>query len=89
VRFRSYVAGKQYCVILESKRDVVGDVELRAVGEDSSYPLRLLSARDAVTGSSLGVSGTRITGVSLVANQPRRIEVEVDAGLSVCLSLGR
>lgn len=89
VRFRSYMAGKRYCVILESKLDVTGDIELRAVGEDSTYPLQLISARDPRGGPPLGVSGARITGVKLVAGQPRRIDIEVDAGISLCLSLGR
>ncbi|MFY0562484.1 hypothetical protein ACN28E_01470 [Archangium lansingense] len=88
VRFRSYASKDRYRVILESKRDVVGDIELQAVGEDSTYPVKILSATDVTTGEVLSVSGTRILGLSLSAGKTRKIDVAVDANVSVCLGLG-
>jgi hypothetical protein len=89
VRFRSYVEGGHYCVIVESKRDIAGDLEFRAVGEDSSYSLQLVSAYDAVSGTPLVVAGTRVVGVVLKAGKARRLNVKVHADLAVCLGLGR
>ena len=88
IRFRSYASKDRYRVILESKRSLVGDIELRAVGEDYMYPVTILSAVDATTGEVLSVSGTRIFGLSLTANKARKIDVAVDANVAVCLGLG-
>jgi|GEM_PF-3173344 len=88
VRFRSYASKDRYRVILESKKDLIGDIDLRAAGEDYMYPVTLLSATDATTGEVLRVSGTRIVGLSLSAGKARKIDVAVDANVAVCLSLG-
>ena len=90
MRFRSFLDGAQYCVVLEAPRDISGDMELRSVGEDSSYPIRVVSAKDTATGKPLEVTGSRITGIALKAGQPLRIEVVLaDAEQSPCLTLGR
>lgn len=89
VRFRSYGRGGRYRVILEAiKADVRGDIELRAVGEDSNYPLRLLGARDADAGTVHPVAGARIQAVELVMGQVRKIDVELEGGLTTCLTIG-
>lgn len=90
VRFRSFVDGKHYCVVLEAKRDLSGEMELRSVGEDSSYPAPIVSAREAVTGKDLAVTGSRITGIALRAGQPLRIHIVLDSSEHTpCLTLGR
>jgi hypothetical protein len=90
VRFRSYLTGDRYCVILESKKNVEGDVELRAVGEDSTYPVRLASARDLAAGADFTIRGARITRLKLKAGVPTRIEVVLqESSGSLCLSLAR
>lgn len=79
-----------YCLVLESKKDLEGAVELRAVGEDSNYPVRIAAAREMPGGTPLATNGARINNVRLVAGQPQRIEVQVeDSALPLCLSLGR
>jgi hypothetical protein len=90
IRFRSYMVDGGYCVILESTKDLEGDVVLRAVGEDSDYPVRIVAARDTADGAAFTTNGARITGVKLLAGQPRRIELQVgDSALPLCLSIGK
>jgi hypothetical protein len=90
VRFRSFLDGGHYCVVLESARDLSGEMELRSVGEDSSYPVRIVSARDALTGKDLAVAGSRVAGIALKAGHALRIHVVLDTSdHTPCLTLGR
>jgi hypothetical protein len=89
VRFRSFVLGTCYVVVLESRRNLEGDVILRAVGEDSSYALEISSARLQETNTKLAIDGPRIKGLSLAANKPLRIELEIVTTLPLCLGMGK
>lgn len=88
VRFRSFATGNTYCLVLESRGDVVGEIELRAVGEDSRYKVSLRSARDLTRGASLRVNGARVYGIALKGGRASRIEVAIEDALPLCLTLG-
>lgn len=88
VRFRSFKVSEGYQVVLESKSDTTGDLQLRAVGEGKEFSVALCSAKDSETGDSFTIAQDKIKGVELIGGVKKSLIVIVDSKTDLCLTMG-
>jgi len=86
VRFRSFVAGAAYKVVIAADAAVAGDLYLRAVGEDGSYSLELTTVTDE-SGVPLKFKGGTIFDVSIEAGSPTTLLVHPKSDIKLCLAV--
>ena len=88
IHFRSFKAESGYSLILRSPIDVYGELSLDVIGENNSYSVVVISAKDTSLGTSLKVSGSKIYGIKLEANERKIISVDLEGPSVLCLSIG-
>lgn len=89
VHFRSYRSGDGYRVILTATEDLIGDLKLVAVGEDSNEAMEVDSAEIESTGEELAVKQTRICDLVLPVGEKITLKVKVNNDMGLCLTMGR
>lgn len=89
VHFRSFRSGSGYRVVLNSFEDIIGDLELRAVGEDSDEAIQISNAEIHFTGEMLKVDESRICDLVLPAGEKISLQIELQNDLDLCLTMGR
>ena len=88
VRFRSYRKDDSYRVILQSETDLIGDLKLHAVGEESDYSIDIASITDEVTGKELNTNQSTVTGLVLPANIKVNLKLNINSDMDLCLAMG-
>ncbi|WP_028467963.1 hypothetical protein [Neptunomonas japonica] len=88
VRFRSFKVEGGYKVVLEAKADLFGDLQLKAIGEGSDFPVELNSADDLGEGRSLQIVANLVKGLELKAGIKTSLLINVDGHTDLCLAMG-
>jgi len=88
VRFRSYRIASGYRVILQSDRDLMGDLKIHAVGEDSDYLIDLVSANNEATSDQFVINKSTITNVVLPEKQIITLNLNINSDIDLCLAMG-
>ncbi|WP_415895287.1 hypothetical protein ACMXYQ_16010 [Neptuniibacter sp. PT34_22] len=88
VRFRSFKVEGGYKVVLEAKTDLIGDLQLKAIGEGGFFPIILSSADDLSQGRSLTISADKVKDIQLKKGVKTSLLVNVGDNTDLCLSMG-
>lgn len=88
IEFRSFKSNDGYKLIIKSKKALDGDLVLNAVGEDNSYSINVLSAKDEHSDQYFKISGSKIQGISLEPDVRKVVNVVLDGPEELCLTVG-
>ena len=90
LQFRSFIDAQDsssttYRVVLLSGEDCMGDLTLRAIGEDSRYPIDIIEARDLDGGTMIGFNQSTLQSLRLAARQRKQIQIRVRSHIRLAL----
>jgi hypothetical protein len=87
IRFRSFKTGERYKLIIQARKDIEGDLPLKAIGEDLSFPVVIRSAFDS-SENALPVMNNLVKNLKLLAGDKQSMTIEVDTDIDLCLGVG-